>query len=138
MQDATTNPLSTAPKLGQGNVTFELDGHTFEMKPTINAMRVLSSKYGGLQDVIDKLARLDVQAVEDVLVLGLGPSYQSARQRKEFMDKVFGAGLTDDTGAFALTCQKYIIALMRGGRPLNLDKEEADGNEPMGNGKSSS
>jgi hypothetical protein len=139
MADTQTSAANgPAPKLGQGNVTFELDGHTFEMKPTINAMRVLSTKYGGLQAVVDKVAQLDIQAIEDVIVMGLGPSYQSARQRKELMDKVFGAGLTDDTGAFALTCQKYVISLMRGGRPLNLDKEEGEGNEPMGNAKSSS
>lgn len=129
---------STSPKLGQGNVTFQLEGDTYELRPTVNAMRVLSAKYGGLQVVLDKLAQLDVQAIEDVIVMGLGPSYQSAKQRKEIMDKVFAAGFTDDTGAFSLTCQKYVISLMRGGRPLSLDKEDGEGNEQLGNGKSSS
>jgi len=139
MADTQTSAVNgPIPKLGQGNVSFELEGQTYELRPTVNAMRVLSNRYGGLQAVLDKLAQVDVQAVEDVLVMGLGPSYQTAPKRKELMDKVFGAGLTDDTGGFSLTCQKYIISLMRGGRPLNLDKEEGEGNEPLGNAKSSS
>lgn len=126
---APANPNAELPRLGQGNLPFTLDGVTYTLKPTISAMQVLSNVYNGLQGVLDRLQRVDIQAIEDVLVQGLGPTFQGARQRKQLMEKVLGAGITDDTGGFSLLCQKYILILMRGGRPLPMDQEEGDADE---------
>ena len=132
-------PTAPAVKLGGGNITFELDGEQFELKPTINAMKMLSMKYNGLQGVMDKIVQMDIMAIEDVLVFGLGPSYNTAKRRDALMTKVLGSGLTDDTGGFSLTCQKYVLSLMRGGKPLPTDDDAKSDEVPLeGNVKSSS
>ncbi len=75
----------------------------------------------------------------DVLVTGLGPRYQGVKQRQELAEKVFLAGITDDTGGVAERCQMYVIMLMRGGRPLPSQKSNEPEEESIqGNGKSSS
>lgn len=124
---------SPMPKLGQGNITVSLGGETLELKPTINAAQVLSQRYGGLQDVQMKIVALDMNVITDVLCLGLGPRYASAKQRQWIAEKSFEAGLSDDTGGIAAQAQMYVLSLMRGGRPLPTKDADEDGVETEGN-----
>ena len=139
-ENAKAVPKPDAPKLGQGNIKFDLGNETYELRPTINAMRMLNQKYGGMQNVMDKIIGMDMQAIEDVLVAGLGPSYQNPKARNQLMEKVFAEGVTDDTGQFMLKCQRYVVSLLRGGKPYSPNDPENDGNamDADPNGTSSS
>ena len=134
-------PITAVPRLGQGNVkiTF-LSGEELEMRPTLNAVQILSQKYGGLQNLLDKMQQLDFAAILDVMTLGLGPRYQTAKQRDWLANQAFASGLTDDTGGIAFACQTYVLMLMRGGKPLPSNTEEAAAETdeaPQGNPPSS-
>lgn len=132
------------PRLGQGNVTVTIDGEEYVLKPSISAITTLSRKYGGLNVVVERVAKLDFETILDVLEAGIGRTSSNPRQRQQFAEAVFHTGLTDDTGGLGLLCVRYVIILMRGGRPLTPEEEAAYTNEaasgatPEGNPMSSS
>lgn len=108
--------------IGSGNITIELlnrDGQLEErqLKPTIGAMRRISVKHGGLRQAIEKVERLDIDAVVDILEAGLNTA-QTVKAREELMESAYRTGLSSDTGRLAEQCVSYIIALIRGGRPM--------------------
>lgn len=108
--------------IGSGNITIGLanrDGQVEErqLRPTIAAMRRISTKHGGLRQAIDKVEKLDIDAIVDILEAGLG-SQQTIKAREELMEAVYRTGLSSDTGRLAEHCVSYVIVLMRGGRPM--------------------
>lgn len=122
--------------IGSGNITIGLankDGQIEErqLKPTIAAMRRISSKHGGLRQAIDKVEKLDIDAIVDILEAGLG-SQQTIKAREELMDTVYRTGLSSDTGRLAEQCVSYVICLIRGGRPMpasgTSDSEDSEPN----------
>lgn len=125
-------PVPSPHKLGQGDVEVVLDGDTYVLKPTLNVAQMLSKRYGSLNDTIQKLASFDFNVAVDVICLGLGPRYNSAKQQQEIAEKVFKTGLSDDTGGLANICVNYVLSVMRGGKPGPLqaavDQEASEGN----------
>jgi hypothetical protein len=108
--------------IGSGNVTIEFvgkDGQVEErqLKPSISAMRRISSKHGGLRQAIEKIERLDIDAVVDILEAGLGTP-QTVKAREELLEATYRTGLSSDTGRIAEQCVSFVITLLRGGRPL--------------------
>lgn len=132
------------PKLGQGNVDIEIAGEVYTLKPTVHAIKTLSRKYGGLNLLLQSLAKLDFEAVCDVIEVGLGRSGGNVKQRAELAEAVFETGLTDDTGRLAEYCIRYVVILIRGGRPMSAEEEAEyaaiaeSGETPEGNPQSSS
>jgi hypothetical protein len=133
------NSITNPPKLGQGDVRIELGNETFVMRPSINAMQIISSKYGGLNDAMDKIARTDIHVIADVISLGIGGNkFSTAKGRQDLMQRMYEAGITDDTGGCAERAQMYILMLMRGGRPLPTQVDTPDsGEDVVGNVPSS-
>lgn len=123
-------PANT-PKLGQGNITIDLgNNETIELRPTIHAVTMISRQYGGLQDAADRVAKLDFNAIVDILAFGGGQSWSSNKGRQKLMERVFAMGLTDDTGGIAFSTHRYLISLMRGGKVKNaLDEKTEDETE---------
>lgn len=120
--------------IGSGNVTIELmnkDGQleARQLKPSIGAMRRISSKHGGLRQAIEKVERLDIDAVVDILEAGLNTP-QTVRAREELLEVVFKTGLSSDTGRVAEQCVAFVITLLRGGKPLPPPGSSPEGDEP--------
>lgn len=113
---APASALDTA-KVGQGDIAIKWsDGTEVVLKPTVQAFMTLSRKYDGLQNVIAKLTRLNIETVMDVIEAGANlPSQPKVRQR--LLEKIYSAGLTDDTGRIVELTINYVSVLLRGGRP---------------------
>lgn len=124
----TDQPEAPVHRIGQGNVTIALEGEEIVLKPSIIAAQTLSRKYGGLQGTISALARIDIDAIVDTIELGMGRRTSNPREKAAFAEKVFRAGLSDDTGRLAEFCINYVGILMRGGRPPSTD-DDAGGTE---------
>jgi len=124
----TTEPAqppapATPTRLGVGNVTISLAGQDYILKPTLNAVQMLSAKYGGLNSVIERIVKIDFMTIIDVILLGLGPSYNNNRQRQRISELVYAEGLDDSSGGIAASCVSFVGNLMRGGRPPKAEEE---------------
>lgn len=119
--------------VGSGNITITLvnkDGVEEEkvLKPSLFAVKRISQRHGGLRQVIDKLEKLDFDAVVDVLEAGLAiPS--TVKARDELSEAVYRTGFTSDTGRLAELGVSYVICLMRGGKPMPTNANGLDASE---------
>src|SRR5882757_7801928 len=63
----------------KARVSIELDGEIYELIPSPDAILTLSMKYDGLAPLMAAIARINVQAIADVIVHGLGLEGREAR-----------------------------------------------------------
>lgn len=114
------------PVLGQGDVELKLvGGDPIVLKPTVFAVTQLSRKYGGLQSVLERIVRIDIEAIVDVILYGSGRRAHP-KEISMLQERVFNTGLSDDTGGVAATCAEYIGVLTRGGKPMPKQQGELD------------
>jgi hypothetical protein len=107
------------PRLGQGNITFNIGDEEFVLKPSVHAMQSLSRQFGGLQPVLEALQILNFDAIVAVVIAGLGNHYSNPKVRQELTEKLFEAGISDDTGRIQNACARFVLTLTRGGRPID-------------------
>ena len=106
-------------------ITIDLGEKRFELKPTRLAMQTLSKNHGGLIGALERIGRLDTEVILDVVCVGLGKEIVSTpRQRDDIADWLFAAGVTDDTSGIAEKCVRYVMLLMRGGRPAKSEEDK--------------
>jgi len=126
----------TNRSVGMGDVEIILAGEELVLKPSYRAAKTLSAKYGGLTSAIERVVRLDLDLIVDVIAIGLG--YTSTKRPPEDLgQKIFETGLTDDTGLIAERCITFLRVLAAGGRPLpsddlDLGDDDDDADPPVG------
>lgn len=125
MSETVEEQDSTTP---DGEVTITLGGQDKLLKPTFGAARTISAKYGGLQGAVNRIAQLDMEAIIDVVTLGLGYS-QRRRPPSDLGEQIWKEGLTDTTGSLAEKCITYLHILMGGGRLPDPNASELDDEE---------
>jgi hypothetical protein len=95
------------------------------LRPTFHAARTISSRYGGTLSAAERVARLDLDVISDIIALGLG--YTSSRRHpSDLPERVWRTGLSDDTGGLAEKCILFLRTLASGGRPPR-ENEELEG-----------
>jgi len=125
-------------RLGQGNVIVTLGEEKIELKPTLFAAQVLNRQYGGFQDLLEKIAGFDLDVVTNVIIAGAGAAYNTTKARQRLSEQVFAAGLGgDNTDEVGLAASRYVMSLMRGGRPTP-QQEETEAGPEEGNAKRAS
>lgn len=117
-------------RIGAGDVPVVIDGVEYVLKPSYHAARTISTQSGGIAGAIERVVRLDIETIISVLSLGLGYS-QGNRQPKDFPDRVWRTGFTDDTGGLAERCVLYLRVLAAGGRMPKTDTEGGEGGDPV-------
>ena len=106
---------TTSASIGAGDVAIVLCGVDEVMRPSWKAAKTLSTKYNGLSSAIERVLRLDMSVVVDVVAIGLG--YTSTKRPPEDLErKIYETGLTDDTGGLAERCVTFLHVLAGGGR----------------------
>ncbi len=115
--------------IGAGDIPIELDGEEVVLRPTWKAAKMLSTKYDGLTAAIERIMRLDIAVVTDVIGVGLGYT-TTKRPPDDLGEKVYRTGMTDDRGQLAAHCIRYLHVLAAGGRApeegSSGDLEESD------------
>lgn len=116
--------------LGAGDVVITLgqgdNGEELTLRPHWKAAKTLSTKYNGLSSVIERVLRLDISVVVDVIAVGLG--YTSTKRPPEDLERrIYETGLTDDTGGLAERCVTYLHVLAGGGRLPDSSSDDEDG-----------
>lgn len=111
------------PVVGAGDVTINLlDAagvpESMTLKPSFHAARTLSAQSGGLIGTLDRIARLDMDVIVQVVQLGVGG------RDKNLPERVYNTGLSDEEGGVAERCIAYVRVLMNGGRaPRNTAED---------------
>lgn len=112
---------SGRPRLGVGDVKITLldqDGNPeeFVLKPSYNAARLLSAKSGGMMKTMQSVVDGDIDAVVQIISLGLGHGTSTSRGPKDLAERVWRTGLSDEAGGLAERAVTYLRVLMAGGR----------------------
>ena len=115
--------MSDKPQLGRGNVYIKLGGIEYTLKPSVYAAKTISRKFGGLNLAVDRVAKLDFEAICEVIFIGLGKQMLNPRERQELEELIFESGFSDDTGKLGELCVQYLVALMRGGRTMTPEEQ---------------
>jgi hypothetical protein len=123
-------------ELGIGNIqTALVDAGGTErqvvLKPSLHAMRQLSRKYSGLQQVMERLLKVDFDVLVDVFELGMQIAPGNPKARAELEQTVYSTGLLDGEGGLISIASNYVAVLMNGGKPPKAGAEEAPPPNPQ-------
>lgn len=104
-------------QLGEGDIPITLEGVSLVLKPSVGAAQFVSRQSGGIMACIEKIVRMDFDAI--VMVIGLGLGYGPGRpQPADLADKVWRTGIDDLSGGLAERAVSYLRVLSNGGRAL--------------------
>jgi hypothetical protein len=108
------------PRLGAGDVTIVLGDDEYTLKPSLKAARRICQRYQSLVNAATQAAMADIECI--LVIVGAGLNL-TPRGLAEMEEKIFAAGLSDDTGGLAKRCAEFCGVLMGGGR---LPSEASD------------
>jgi hypothetical protein len=114
--------MANKRELGMGNVQVTLvDGNgnsqNVVLKPSLHAVRTLSRKYGGLQQVVERILKVDFDVMVDVFEVGMQLPMGNPKARSELEQSLYASGLLDIDGGLVTIASNYITMLIHGGRP---------------------
>jgi hypothetical protein len=90
----------------------------YTLVPSVYAAQSLSRAYNGLQNVLRGINDLNFDVLVAVIIAGLGNRFRNPKLKAELEQLVFDAGISDDTGQIIKQCSRYLLVLVRGGRPV--------------------
>ncbi len=114
-------------RINAGEVAINLNGDDRILRPTLRAITMISSTFGGLAKARDALASQDFQAAVTVIRWGLNMPDSEA---KKLPDQLFATGLTVD---LLVPLIRFIGILANGGKPLPDDPIELEDASAEGN-----
>ncbi len=122
--------MSTKRELGMGDVPITLvDAQNNEqhvvLKPSLHAVRTLSRKYGGLQQVAERALKLDFDVLVDVIEAGMQVPSGNPKARAELEQSIYAAGILDGSGGLVMSASVYLNVLIHGGKPPPTTEAEA-------------
>ena len=120
---ATEIPVTLA-KAGEGDTGDDV----LVLRPTYGAAKAISNQFGGITPAIEKVLKLDTEAIATILAYGLGYYSPTKRPPKDLPERVWKTGMTDDEGRLAEMCVIFLRAISNGGR-VPKDLEGLEGTE---------
>jgi len=112
--------------MDRGMVVLETPDKTYELQPTLKAMKAVSRQFGGVGAALQQLQNLNFEAM--VFIVKAGASL-SDDEKKQVDDHLFRAGLIECMGPVI----RFTMALFNGGR-LPEDEGTQDASGDGGNG----
>ncbi len=70
-------------------VTIELNGKEYDLKPTLNAVRKIQRRFGGLRGALESLTQLNTEHIAHIVAAGAGVG---AREINDLEEDVFQEG----------------------------------------------
>lgn len=112
-------------ELTAGEYLIDLGSRKLILKPNIEAAIEISRSFGGLRAAVGKCLDFDFDTVIRVIEIGSGGFGQKEAEKKKVRVLVFEVGLQE----LIPICIDYINCLSNGGKPLDKNKEEEDGDD---------
>lgn len=116
--------------IGSGNIDITLGDEELTLRPSFRAAKTISTKYGGFTSAIERIMRLEIDVIADVISSGLGYT-STKRPPQDMAEKVYNEGLTDDSGRLAERCVLFVRVLASGGRMPGESDEALDDVDPQ-------
>lgn len=101
-----------------GKTTVTVGDFEFELEPTLDAVRKIEQRFGGLRPALDGIGALSVDAASHVIIAGAN---LTPKEAKEVPAAVFAAGVADVTAQVV----PYLVALLN---PADAKAQEESGN----------
>jgi len=101
-----------------GEVKLELRGQTVILKPSVKALRGLSTLYPSLYELMMRVGQFNLIAICDTIQLGAGGD--SGKDREILEEAVYEYGVQKISAPIT----EYLRTLMNGGRPATKSGEE--------------
>jgi hypothetical protein len=80
--------------LNHGCITVTLDGNTYELKPTLLAMKKIQNRFGGLRGALEAVGQLNVETIAFLVSAGTGAKPVEA---SDIENAVFNHGVAEAT-----------------------------------------
>lgn len=110
---------------GMQNVVIKLGHEEITLKPSMQAMRMISRQFNGLANARQALVSENFDAVAFIIRIGSG---MKDREARELDDKIFQAGMLGNELLMQLI--NYVAMLGNRGRPIQLTDDEDKENMP--------
>lgn len=101
-----------------GKTTVIVGEFEFELEPTLDAVRKIEQRFGGLRPALDALSALSIEAASHAIIAGAN---LTPKEAKEVPEAVFAAGIADVTSQVV----PYIAALLN---PADAKVQDESGN----------
>lgn len=113
-------------KTTHGITLVTVGEETFELKPTLKAVRGIEARFGGIGPAIGELNHLKTSAIAAVLLIGSGQDFKP-KDIEALEEQIFEAGIAEVNPQVV----RYVVALLNpGGKSkAELDAEAESGNE---------
>lgn len=116
--------MSAAKTEKDGSVTIIIDGEERQLIPTVKAALNLNRIYGGLTVVLERVKVWDIDAIVNVVRLGLN---LTDKESKDLPQRVYDAGIINLLPAVL----GYVFVLANGG--TRKEEKEDEGEPKEGN-----
>lgn len=107
-------------RITAGEVGITLDGAPATLRPTVGAGIAINQMFGNLQEAHRRVQALDLEATGFIVAKAIGARDGDI---KSVTEKVFATGLQD----LRLPVMQYIAMLTNGGKPINPEPDEGNG-----------
>lgn len=117
--------------IAEPTVTVEVAGESYELRPTLAAVRAVNSGLGGLVPAFRQVQDINVDAFALVIAAGAGLRLK-AKEYDDFVEQIWRS---PDKAAIGAPLSDFLSLLLRGGRPAVEDEGDVAGEAaaPAGN-----
>jgi hypothetical protein len=112
-------------RTAHGTTTVTLGAQSFELKPTLKAVRGIERHFGGIAPAMGELNQLKLSAIAAVLLIGSGKDFKP-KDIEALEEQVFEVGIADVNPQVI----PYVVALLN---PAGKTKEELEAEAAAGN-----
>jgi len=105
-------------KTGYGTTVVILGDNEYTLIPSLDAVRKIEGRFGGLRPALDGLSALSIDACAAVIIAGAS---LNPKEAKDVPDAVFAAGVGEVTAQVV----PFVVALLN---PSQASAEEGSGN----------
>lgn len=102
-----------------GQFTVSLADNDYTLIPTLEAVRKIESRFGGLRPALDALQALSVEGTSHIIAAGAN---LTAKQTAQLQEEVFAAGI----GEVTVQVVPYVVALLNPGKSRGDEAESGN------------
>lgn len=109
--------------------TVSIGGKTYELKPTLNAVRRISQAAGGILAAYKRSSDMDIDVTATVIAAGANLTFKNQEESDKFAKAVWQTDLQEYQSGLS----EYFVLLFQGGKKAEPDDEKPKEEAKEGN-----